>query len=511
MLLSMMAVLAAASSLAPGGDLMLFEADIRTVSAEPWMSEVAVVFQSVEYFIGVTDDPQVKGLDGVSQIAAGPVDLDAYRLVHLRPGQELPAELPGTPVFERGTIALVRLFEPTCDPVMIEGVFFVQPLRVQVDRGETPPVPAPGATDGYVEDIVASVSEANLAATIQHFQDYGTRFCLSPEYDQATAWVDEWFTQHWLPAEQQFFYFYGDSMNNVVAEITGQLDPDRIYIICGHLDSIVWPIAPAPGADDNGSGSAAVLEAARVLGPYNFNYTIRFVLFGAEEVGLVGSEVYASQAYGAGENIQGVVNLDMILYAPPGRDTLWIPYDDNSQALAEYARGVMLQYVPELGTEITYDPSATYSDHASFWQFGYPAILGIEHDVDFNPYYHQSTDLLENYLPFFPFGTNCTRGAIAVIASLAEPIGPSSSGGGGTPPPALRIWPNPCAGILTIDLSSPTGSPVSVYDLSGREMATSATTPGQSLELDLTGLPGGLYTVVCGTGSARASSRFARL
>jgi hypothetical protein len=511
MLLLLVAVLSTAPSDPVDGDLFVFEADIREVGSEPWMAGVSVVFTSADYFIGITRDHRAEDLGIASLIGSGPVDLDAYRLIHLMPGRDRPSGLPGEPVLERGTILLVRLEEPAADPVLIEGTRFVQPLRVRIAREADLPAPLQGPADGYIEDIVASVSEANLAANIQHLQDYETRLCISPEYDMATAWADDWLSDHWIPTEQQPFFFYGDSMNNVIGEIQGQLDPDRIYIICGHLDSIVWPMAPAPGADDNGSGSAAVLEAARVLGPYNFNYTIRFVLFGAEEVGLVGSEVYASQAYGAGEDIQGVVNLDMILYAPPGRDTLWIPYDDNSQALAEYAGTVMQQYVPALGTEIVYDPSATYSDHASFWEFGYPAILGIEHDVDFNPYYHQSTDLLENYLSYFPFGTNCTRAAIAVIASLAEPIGPSGAGGGGQQPVSLRVWPNPCTDVLTVELASPAGASVSLFDLSGREVLASGMTPGQSLELDLSGLPGGMYTIVCSTASSSFSSRFVRL
>ncbi|MBK6681102.1 MAG: M20/M25/M40 family metallo-hydrolase [Ignavibacteriales bacterium] len=100
---------------------------------------------------------------------------------------------------------------------------------------------------------------------------------------------------------------------NVIGVKTGTQFPNQKYIICAHFDDMPSG-ATAPGADDNGSGTAAVMEAARILSQYTFPYTIVFALWDEEEQGLVGSAYYANQASIAGDSILGVVNMDMIAY-----------------------------------------------------------------------------------------------------------------------------------------------------------------------------------------------------
>ena len=86
---------------------------------------------------------------------------------------------------------------------------------------------------------------------------------------------------------------------------------DEIYIICAHYDTV----SAGPGADDDTSGTVAVIMAALIMSQYQFNHTIKFVAFSGEEQGLLGSEVYAQQAAAARWNIVGVLNADMISYA----------------------------------------------------------------------------------------------------------------------------------------------------------------------------------------------------
>ncbi|NLP06294.1 M20/M25/M40 family metallo-hydrolase [Candidatus Fermentibacteria bacterium] len=499
-----------------GGELVLIEGDIRALSGEPWMEAFIPVFRSQDYFLAIGDHCMMPEGMEAEVLARSPVEPSDFLLVHLRTAAGTgDLAILGEPVFMRGDIAVVRP-GPGCDPFLMPAcVFSARPLRPILDpRGHFDRVFEP--QDGMIDDIVSAVSEDSIKAVIQHLEDYGTRLCILPQYDEAAQWVDDWFGLHWIPCVLQPFTFYGDSMSNVVAEIPGQENPERIYIVCGHLDSIVWPYnGSAPGADDNASGAAGVLEAARVLALYDFKYTIRFICFGAEEVGLVGSDIYAASAYAAGDDIQGVVNLDMVLYAPPGFDTLWVPYDSQSQALAEFVQDAVATYVPALDMVIEYDPSATYSDHASFWDYGYPAVLGIEFDVDNNPYYHQETDLLANYTGYWPFGTNSIRGAIAAIAALAEPIGPSGTGGGSqSGPGSISISPNPGRDSFSILVTSgmPGGSNIAVTDLAGRLVwSASAQCPGTPVEADLSGLPAGVYLVRWTQGTASGSSRLVKL
>ncbi|MCW9095163.1 MAG: M28 family peptidase, partial [Ignavibacteriaceae bacterium] len=100
---------------------------------------------------------------------------------------------------------------------------------------------------------------------------------------------------------------------NVYGVQLGSLYPNKKYIICAHYDDRPTGTI-APGADDNASGTAAVIEAARIFTQYNSKYTIIYALWDEEEDGLDGSAYYAQQAYNSGDSIMGVINLDMIAY-----------------------------------------------------------------------------------------------------------------------------------------------------------------------------------------------------
>lgn len=212
---------------------------------------------------------------------------------------------------------------------------------------------------------------------------------------------------------------------NIIAEKPG-LDPaSGIYILGAHLDSTVRrpadPLVLAPGADDNASGSAAVLMAAELLAPYSFDSTLRFALFTGEEQGLLGSAAYAASI--ANEDIRGMLNLDMIAW-----DSLDGPDMDlharftitGSVELANYFVDVVNAYDLNLMPEVyTYGTGA--SDHASFWAQGFPAVLAIEDYQpsgfnDFNPYYHTVNDrslfLDQNFF------AEMTKAAVATLAHL---------------------------------------------------------------------------------------------
>ncbi|HSN74085.1 MAG TPA: M28 family metallopeptidase [Anaerolineae bacterium] len=187
---------------------------------------------------------------------------------------------------------------------------------------------------------------------------------------------------------------------NVIAEKPG-LDPTAgIVIICAHLDNTSSsPSTLAPGADDNGSGSVAVLRAAELLTPYNFDATLRFVLFTGEEQGLYGSAYYAQTVQN--QDIRGVLNMDMIAWDNSGGPDMDIHSRSTvpgNTALANLYADVVSAYEIPL-TPVVYGNGTSASDHASFWSYNIPAILAIENynaDVgaprDFNAYYHTVND-----------------------------------------------------------------------------------------------------------------------
>jgi hypothetical protein len=128
--------------------------------------------------------------------------------------------------------------------------------------------------------------------------------------DKAADYIKQKLQSYGIPAYDQLWSGTG---RNVYGVQLGTVYPNKKYIICAHYDD--RPNGPiAPGADDNASGTAAVLEAARIFSQYNSEYTLIFALWDEEEDGLVGSEYYAQQASLAGDSIMGVINLDMIAY-----------------------------------------------------------------------------------------------------------------------------------------------------------------------------------------------------
>jgi Zn-dependent M28 family amino/carboxypeptidase len=100
---------------------------------------------------------------------------------------------------------------------------------------------------------------------------------------------------------------------NAYAIKIGTKYPNQKFIICGHFDDMPSG-ALAPGADDNASGTSAVLEAARILAPLQLEYTVIFIAFDEEERGLIGSHAYADSSFNRGDSILFVFNYDMIAW-----------------------------------------------------------------------------------------------------------------------------------------------------------------------------------------------------
>jgi photosystem II stability/assembly factor-like uncharacterized protein len=265
---------------------------------------------------------------------------------------------------------------------------------------------------------------------------------------------------------------------NVVATLPGTLRPDDIYIICGHYDNTSQtPNTYAPGADDNGTGTIATLEAARVLRDYEFEGTLKFVCFSREEQGLVGSHFYAMDAYERGDNIVAALNFDMIGYEDIDPEDVDIVCNTPSQWLGNEYQDAAALYVPGLSID---RGTATYvgSDNSSFWDYGFSSLLGIEDFGLNNPYYHRTTDRVSTL--DFDFYTDVVRGAVATLAELAVIDSVSSSVTGIFEPGRFKVSPNPGRGEITIEMSGATRPVMSieVYDVEGRlvsELAPSVT------------------------------------
>ncbi|MBK7247048.1 MAG: M20/M25/M40 family metallo-hydrolase [Flavobacteriales bacterium] len=133
----------------------------------------------------------------------------------------------------------------------------------------------------------------------------------------------------------------------------------------------------APGADDDGSGVCAVMEAARVMAGHDFENTVVFALWDEEEQGLIGSAYYTSAAAGNDEEILAAVQMDAIGYDGNGDGLMRIHTRPVANSIAIKDSVLMVNTIYGLGLPIVVNnPGATYSDHASFWSEGYGASRG---------------------------------------------------------------------------------------------------------------------------------------
>lgn len=298
--------------------------------------------------------------------------------------------------------------------------------------------------------------------------------------------------------------FSGDGAN-VLAEKPGLVHPERKVIICAHYDAMPGGTA-APGADDDGSGVCAVLEAARTMATQEFGNTVVFALWDKEEQGLLGSAYYASVAAGNDEQITAVVNMDAIGYDGNGDGLLRIHARPvaNSIAIKDSALLVNTTYGLDLPIAVN-NPGETYSDHASFWSEGYGAILVIEDfDDDPNPHYHTPNDELQ-YLDT-AYWANLTRlaiGTTAVLAIPTEPVGIRET----KAQPVIQLWPNPARGSVEIHIGGEgaRADELLLMDATGRTVRTwSLPLAAQRLPLD--GISPGTYLVRT-TGVPQAAQR----
>jgi len=248
--------------------------------------------------------------------------------------------------------------------------------------------------DPFIVSLLSMVTGTNITATVQHLQDYTTRNCYKPQSILAQNWLKSQYESMGFSVELMDFSMpNGPASDNVIATKLGTKYPDEFVVLGGHYDSLTWSGAE-PGADDNASGSAGVLEIARILSQYEFDRSIIFCAFSGEEYGLYGSAAYAARCAQQGMDILGYFNMDMIGYLKPGNQPMTsLIYPQSAQELASFYTSVTSTYLPNfVVTPASF--SGGDSDHTSFNQNGYMGIFPFEDVNNYSPYIHTSNDLV---------------------------------------------------------------------------------------------------------------------
>ncbi|EAU84252.1 peptidase [Coprinopsis cinerea okayama7 len=266
--------------------------------------------------------------------------------------------------------------------------------------------PKPNATE-KVRPILKSLSTEGPKANLEKFTSFRTRYYRSDTGKQSQQWLLKTISE--ITAENassslrklitvnEFPHSWGQ--NSIIVRINGSSATENGVVVIGaHQDSTnMWPFLPAPGADDDGSGTVTILEAYRALIAADFRpvRAVEFHWYSAEEAGLLGSQAVAQEYERRGENVIAMSQFDMTAWVKRGtREEVGIITDFVDSGLTEFNMQLVDTYldIPYVGTKCGY----ACSDHASWSKAGYPSSFTIESAFEnSNKHIHSVNDRID--------------------------------------------------------------------------------------------------------------------
>jgi Peptidase family M28 len=380
--------------------------------------------------------------------------------------------------------------------------------------------------DDGLRDLLDEIDPRRIEATIQKLVSFGTRHTASSQTDPvrgigaATTWVygqlqDIAATSSGAMTVQKQTFVQSVSnripvpttITNVIATLQGTASPERFYVVTGHLDSRVTDVlnftSDAPGADDDGSGVAVVLELARLFATRQFPGTLVFATVAGEEQGLYGSAFMAQQMAAAGADVQGMFSNDIV-----GASQAWDGTKPDPHTLRLFVEGIptavtsaqvaLMQSVGGENDGVTHqlarfvtdsvpfeltgmnvrviwrrDRYLRGSDHISFQQQGYPAARFTEPRENFD-HEHQDTQVVDgvqfgDLIEFVDFDYTARVAKVNGAALWALATAPST-------PKNAQIHTTPPGTFSGTNLSTLQWNPNPEADLAGYEVVMRQTT-----------------------------------
>ncbi len=266
-----------------------------------------------------------------------------------------------------------------------------------------------------IEELVARIDAEHLRAHIDAIDEPRNAFAQPERLSAAADYVQSQLESFGYDVTLDDVTYRTATFPNVFGEQRGTSCPDRTFVVGGHYDSV----ALSPGADDDASGTSAMLEIARALADTPLPATVRFAGFTMEEDGLIGSRKMAADLAAQDAQVVGMMSLEMLGYtAGAGNDFLAVLGNTASIRLTDAVHRASETYVPGLPAVVLNlvdngeeQPDSRRSDHAPFWDAGYQALLVTDTANFRNPNYHQPSDTIDTL--DFDFMTNSTRAMLA--------------------------------------------------------------------------------------------------
>jgi Zn-dependent M28 family amino/carboxypeptidase len=278
------------------------------------------------------------------------------------------------------------------------------------------------------------VDTARLTRSLQMIVGERSPFSGARHLAAVEEFIKAQFVSYGLDVENDSFSYAGELFHNIVAR-SGKSKSEPLIIVGAHFDSVVG----TPGADDNASGVAVLLEAARLFAQLNLTTQVIFCAFNLEELNMIGSTAFARKLKMDGAKIAAMVSLEMVGYTdsrpgsqklpaglgrfyPDRGDFIGVVGNWQSNALLhKFAAGMRqvakLQVetlsVPGKGMIL---PAVRLSDHAPFWDLDYPGLMITDTSFYRNPHYHVRTDSLETL--DIDFMANVCEGVVRAMSAL---------------------------------------------------------------------------------------------
>lgn len=285
-----------------------------------------------------------------------------------------------------------------------------------------------------IRQMADAVSERGIRTYLERLVGPRDPFAGYARMEAAADAIAEILSSFGLQFVEDRFRCEGRWYRNLIAAHPGSARNERVLIVA-HYDTV----PDSPGADDNASGVAGLLAVAGAMVHHRFIHDLVFVAFPLEEYGNPGSLYYVEQAKAAGVQITGVFDLEMIGYTgpiqtvPPGiqaptvGDFIGVVGNRRSEeliALFKEASALVAPSLPVQGLAVEGNgenlPLVRQSDHAPFWDAGYPAVMITDTAFLRNPHYHLPTDTIDTLnLPFLRQVAATTAASAAVLAGFA--------------------------------------------------------------------------------------------
>ncbi len=340
-------------------------------------------------------------------------------------GHELLNELNNKSTFQMAATEAGKIFGEFDRQLKRDEDFKLQSQKKLHSQVEIGLPDQPALKDTEIEKAVLDVSEANLKSTVDFLAKFASRNHKSGDGQTAVlafkSEIERVLKDSVVPFKIDLISHKNTPMNSIRLTIPGALSPNEVIVAGGHLDSIAQSFfgggKKAPGADDNASGSANLLEAARIiLKGRQPKKSIEIYWYAGEEGGLLGSAEIAADAKAKAKNVIGVLQLDMTLHPGDGEFKLGSMTDFTSLSMRDHLAKINSDYI---GATIIEDKCGYgCSDHASWYKNGFPTLMPFESTKNrMNGNIHTERDVL-NAQSSFRHSAMFTKIAVAFLLSL---------------------------------------------------------------------------------------------